>query len=205
VIVIMTIMLVFAAYTVPRMWSAVMKRERERQTLYAMQQYAKAIYEFQEKNGKVYPTSIQQLKDAKQPRFIRGVKGELADPLTGEVDWLVIPQSAASLIPQHKYLGGTLAANPPGLPPPPPPPPPPPTDSSASDTTGTNPGGKPALPGIPIKDYAGGPFIGVRPSVKGKSLLTLFDADTYETWVYTTLDYQAERNLRIQAASTVFH
>jgi type II secretory pathway pseudopilin PulG len=201
VIVIMTIMMIFVAYTVPRLWSTVLKRERERETIYAMQQYAKAISEFQDKN-KAFPTSIQQLKDARQPRFIRGVKGEFPDPLTGEVDWLVIPQSAAAVIPQHKYAGGT-APNPTGSGAPPPPPPPPP-DTSGTDTTGTN-AGKPALPGIPIKDYAGGPFIGVRPNAHGKSLLMLFEADTYETWVYTVTDYQQERDIRKLAGATVFH
>jgi type II secretory pathway pseudopilin PulG len=196
VIVIMTIMMIVVAYTVPRMWSTVMKRERERQTIYAMQQYAKAIAEFQKKN-QTFPTSPQQLKDARMPRMIRGVKGEYTDPLTGEVDWLVIPQAAAASLPAHNLTGG--GNNPTGVPPPPPPP------IQSTDTSGTNPTAPPGLPGIPIKDYAGGPFVGVRPAAHGKSLLTLFGADTYETWVYTTLDYTNEKNLRIQAASTVYH
>src|SRR5437764_1825649 len=94
-LVIMTIMMVFVAYTVPRQWSTVMKREREKETIFAMQQYAKAITEFRLKNS-AYPTSPKQLQDARQPRMIRGPKGEFVDPLTGEVDWLVIPQAAAS-------------------------------------------------------------------------------------------------------------
>ena len=44
---------------------------------------------------KTYPVGPNQLKEARSPRFIRGVKSELVDPLTGEVDWLVIPQAAA--------------------------------------------------------------------------------------------------------------
>lgn len=202
VIVIMTIMMIFVAYTVPRMWSTVMKRERERQTIFVMQQYAKAIVEFREKN-KTYPTSMQQLKEARQPRMIRGVKGEFPDPLTGEVDWLVIPQAAATSLPAHTT---TTNGTPPGPTPPPPPPPNPSTDSSGTPgATGTNPPGTPALPGIPIKDYAGGPFIGVRPPTHGKSLMTLFGADTYETWVYTTIDYDQEKLGRLQAAATVYH
>lgn len=199
VIVIMTIMMIVVAYTVPRMWSTVMKRERERQTIYVMQQYAKAIVEFREKN-KTYPTSMQQLKDARQPRMIRGVKGEFPDPLTGEVDWLVIPQAAAASLPAHYATTGT---NGPSNVPPPPPPPPPPNPST--DSSSTNPTATPALPGIPIKDYAGGPFVGVRPPTHGKSLMTLFGADTYETWVYTTIDYDQEKLGRLQAASTVYH
>src|SRR5258706_8995744 len=33
VLVIMTIMMIFVAYTVPRQWSTIMKRERERETI----------------------------------------------------------------------------------------------------------------------------------------------------------------------------
>ncbi|MDP9360370.1 MAG: type II secretion system GspH family protein [Acidobacteriota bacterium] len=197
VIVLVTIVMIFAAYTIPRQWSTIMKRERERQTIYAMQQYAKAITAFRIKNGNAYPTSPQQLKDARQPRLIRGLKGELVDALTGEVDWLVIPQSAAGALPQHNIAGNPN--NPQGAPPPPPP-----TQTQTTDTSSTNPQAKPGLPGIPIKDYAGGPFIGVRPAAHGKSLLTLLGADTYETWVYTSLDYEQEKALRINAAGTVF-
>jgi type II secretory pathway pseudopilin PulG len=196
VIVIMTIMMIVVAYTVPRMWSTVMKRERERQTIYAMQQYAKAISEFKGKN-QTFPTSPQQLKDARMPRMIRGVKGELVDPLTGEVDWLVIPQAAAASLPAHF---GTNPNNPGGVTSPVTG-----TGNTATDTSGTNPNATPALPGIPIKDYAGGPFVGVRPNAHGKSMTSLFGADTYETWVYTTLDYEQEKALRIQAASTIYH
>jgi type II secretory pathway pseudopilin PulG len=212
VIVIMTIMMIVVAYTVPRMWSTVMKRERERQTIFVMQQYAKAIAEFRDKN-KTYPTSPQQLKDARQPRMIRGLKGEFPDPLTGEVDWLVIPQAAAAALPQRN-IG---ANNPPGGGMPSGPSTQQPltgttgttstSGTSATDTssTSTNPQAPPGLPGIPIKDYAGGPFIGVRPPAHGKSLISLLGADTYETWVYTTVDYDQEKLLRIAAAGTVFH
>ena len=202
VIVIMTIMMIVVAYTVPRMWSTVMKREREKQTIYVMQQYAKAIVEFQLKN-QTYPTSPQQLKDARQPRMIRGVKGEYVDPLTGEVDWLVIPQAAAASLPPHTGVTTNGTAGPP--PPPPPPPPDPAKDTSGSNNSSANPNAATGLPGIPIKDYAGGPFIGVRPAAHGKSLATLFGAETYETWFYTTLDYTRERDARRLAAATVYH
>jgi len=211
VIVIMTIMMVFVAYTVPRQWSTVMKRERERRTIFAMQQYAKAITEFRLKHGNAYPTSPQQLKEARLPRLIRGLKGEIADPLTGEVDWLVIPQAAASALPQRNPANPNA---PPGSGPAPTPIVPPTTSSASSSTdttgtgtstSGTNPAAPPGLPGIPIKDYAGGPFVGVRPPVHGKALISLLGADTYETWVYTSIDYEQEKQLRIAAASTVFH
>jgi type II secretory pathway pseudopilin PulG len=198
VIVIMTIMMIVVAYTVPRMWSTVLKRERERQTIYVMQQYVKAIAEFQKKNN-TFPTSPQQLKDARLPRMIRGVKGEYTDPLTGEVDWLVIPQAAQASLPPHTTTntngtaGPTLPVAVPA------------TDTSSSNNSSGNPNAATGLPGIPIKDYAGGPFIGVRPAAHGKSLTTLFGAETYETWVYTTLDYTRERDARLLAAATVYH
>jgi hypothetical protein len=132
------------------------------------------------------------------------VKGEYPDPLTGEVDWLLIPQSAAGSLPAHN--NGVNPNGPTGGPPPPPPPPPanPTTAPPGTDSSGTAPPGTPSLPGIPIKDYAGGPFIGVRPPTQGKAFISLFDATTYETWLYTTIDYDNDMALRRQAASTVF-
>ncbi|MEK6373082.1 MAG: type II secretion system protein [Acidobacteriota bacterium] len=175
VIVLMTIMMVFVAYTVPRQWSAILQRDRERQTIYAMQQYARACLEFQRKN-QTYPVNPSQLKEARSPRLIRGLDGELVDPLTGEVDWLVIPQAAAQAIG-------------PGPQPPP---------------TGTNPQPPPALPGIPLKDYAGGPFVGVRPPISGKSMLALNGNETYETWSYTAIDLQRDVTLRVAGLQTVW-
>jgi hypothetical protein len=170
-----TIMMIFVAYTVPRQWSAILQRDRERQTIYVMQQYARACLEFQRKH-QTYPVNPSQLKEARSPRFIRGLEGELVDPLTGEVDWLVIPQAAAASIPA------------PGTPP--------------ATATGTQ--APPALPGIPLKDYAGGPFVGVRPPVSGKSMLSLNGNETYETWSYTALDLQTDITKRIAGNQTVW-
>ena len=175
VIVLMTILLVFVAYTVPRQWSAILQRDRERQTIHVMQQYARACLEFQRKH-QTYPVNPSQLKEARSPRFIRGIEGELIDPLTGEVDWLVIPQAAAASIPA------------PGTPP--------------ATATGTQ--APPALPGIPLKDYAGGPFVGVRPPVSGKSMLSLNGNETYETWSYTALDLQRDITMRLAGNQTVW-
>src|SRR5436305_11890178 len=79
-ILILTIMMVFVAYTVPRQWSTVMQREREKQTIFAMRQYARAIYGFQKKNGAL-PTSMDQLIQARQPRWLRGPKDGIPDPM----------------------------------------------------------------------------------------------------------------------------
>jgi len=170
VIVIMTIMMIFVAYTVPRQWSTIRQRDRERQTIFIMRQYAIAIDAFEKRNHAL-PVNITQLKDARQPRFVRGPKAEWVDPLTGEVDWLIIPQAAGATPPPPQ----------PGTPPAPAPP-------SA----------------IPMKDYAGGPFIGVRPNKTGDSLIELNGMSKYEQWTYTLLDYRNERTLRLTAAQKVW-
>jgi len=49
--------------------------------------------------------------------------------------------------------------------------------------------------------YAGGPFIGVRPSKTGQSFLEFRGAKSYEQWSFTALDLKAEMqafNLGIQ-------
>ena len=93
-IVILTIIMVFVAFTVPRLWSAVMQRDRERQTIFVMKQYARAIYEFQKTKG--IPVKLDQIKEARLPRYIRGVNGEYVDPLTGKVDWILVPAGAVT-------------------------------------------------------------------------------------------------------------
>ena len=173
-LVILSVIMIVVTYTVPRQWSAILQRDRERQTIFAMQQYARACYEFNQRNNKVYPVSPQQLKEARSPRFMRGVKGDLIDPLTGEVDWLVIPQAAAI------------------------------TPAPAPNPSTTTPQPKPILPGVPLKDYAGGPFVGVRPPVSGKSMLSLNGNDTYETWSYTALDLDNEIKRRMAGLAIVY-
>ncbi len=175
----MTVMMIFVAYTVPRQWSAVMQRERENQTIFVMKQYAIAIDEFERRNHAL-PVNIGQLKQARQPRFLRGPKAEFVDPLTGEVDWLVIPQSAAGLT-------GTPA---PGTPP-----------ATNTSTTGATPA---TVPGIAMKDYAGGPFIGIRPNKNGDSLIEFRGAKKYEQWSYTVIDYRNDRNALWAAAQKVW-
>ena len=168
-IVIMTLMMIVVAYTVPRQWSTIVQRDRELQTIAIMKQYAKAIDAFEAKNHAL-PVSVDQLKEARQPRFLRG-KGEYLDPLSGQMDWLIVTQAAAA--------GPTPV---PGNPP----------------VTGTPP------PGIPMKDYAGGPFVGIRPGKSGTSLIGLNGATTYEEWRYTVLDYRNERGARLASAAKMW-
>lgn len=203
----MTIMMVFVAYTVPRQWSTVMQRERELETIFVMKQYARAINEFSRKNGNALPTSIDQLKKAKLPRYLRAKDGEYIDPLTGAVDWMIIPASSqgatGSTIPGTQGgsgPGGTATTGTTGT-------------TGTTSTTGTSatdtsqPGtaaGMPAVPAIPMKDYAGGPFIGVRPAKTGKSFLELNGAQNYEQWSYTVNDLRNAINARNAAASKIW-
>ena len=207
VLVILSIMLIFLAYTVPRQWSAIVQRQRELQTIYAMQQYARACEEFRRKNN-TFPVSPNQLKEARSPRMIRGVTGEIIDPLTGEVDWLVITQAQAASIPNPNGPQGTQPNPNPQNQYPNPSPQNPIYQNPQSGTnpqTGTNPNsGAGALPGIPIKDYAGGPFVGVRPPVSGKAMISLNGNDTYETWSYTALDLAADIQRRAAGLSIVY-
>ena len=190
-LVIMSVMLIFVAYTVPRQWSLVMRRERELQTIFIMQQYAKAIDAYWAKNNHVYPVSISQLTEARDPRFLRCPKDGCIDPLTGAVDWYIIPQS------QAPAPGG--GQNAPGAPP---------LTQTTSTAGAAAPGSSPQTTtgpiGIAMKDYAGGPFVGVRPNKTGSSLITLNGADHYEQWIYTQLDYNQDKVNRQNAAQKMW-
>lgn len=194
VLMIMSIMLIFVVYTVPRQWSIIMQREREQQTIYTMQQYAKACDAFRRKNN-TYPVSMQQLLEARQPRFIRCPKDGCVDPLTGEVDWLVIPQSQAPAPGGGAPLPPGVNQNPQIQNP---------VQNPAQAQNPQQPGAPTAPAGIPIKDYAGGPFVGVKPNKNGTSLVIFNGADHYEQWIYTALDYGNDRNARQQAAQKLW-
>lgn len=160
VLVILTVLSVVVAYTVPPAWSQILKRDREIQTVWVMKQYARAIYEFQRKRNAL-PVSLDQLKEQNTPRVLRAL---YPDPLTGEMDWILVPPGTPGT--------GTPA---PGMP--------------AQTTTTPQPGSAPP-PGSP-GDYRG-PFIGVRPPVTGQSYVSLNGADQYENWVYTLNELQQE-------------
>jgi type II secretory pathway pseudopilin PulG len=179
-IVIMTIIAVTIAYTVPRQWSIATARDRDQQTLFAMKQYARAIQAFQDKN-KAQPVTLDQLKQARNPRFLRG-KGELIDPLTGKVDWIPIPMTN-QVAQQGQQPPGT---NVPGIIPNqrnqivPVMAPIAPLPQQQQTSTAGQPGG------------LVGPMMGVRPNKTGTSYLKVNGNDTYEQWSYTTADLQAE-------------
>jgi len=173
-IVILTVILIFVAYTVPRQWSAIMQRERERETVFAMKQYARAIREFAKNHGGTRPVSMDQLKEAKLPRYMRGVKGEIVDPLTGKFDWILVPPGAVTTNP--------AAGNPQNGAP-----------NGGSATSVFNPAASP-------KDYIGD-FVGVRPPVTGRSMLKFNGAEQYDQWYYTVNDLDVEIRMRTALAN----
>jgi type II secretory pathway pseudopilin PulG len=200
-LVILTVMAVFLAYTVPRMWSDVMRRQRERQTLFVMKQYARAILEYQKSHANTAPTQLAQLKDARRPRVLRG-QGDLVDPLSGKNDWILVPFGAitpgstapgtAPITPGAPQPGGGINGTAtPG------------TGTSGtsgtSGTTGTDSGSATGQAANAANSV--GPFIGVRPGVTGESLLAVNDQNHYEQWMYTITDLQKDINSVVAGAT----
>ncbi|HJQ36730.1 MAG TPA: hypothetical protein VKB93_06300 [Thermoanaerobaculia bacterium] len=105
-LVLLTIMAMVIAYTVPEQWSMIMARERDRQTIFLMKQYARSIKAWAMKNGGM-PTSLEQITEAKEPRVIRG-GGKWICPITGkEDDWILVPFNAIQNPPQPNQLQAT--------------------------------------------------------------------------------------------------
>ena len=189
-IVILTIISIVVAYTVPTQWSLVMRRERERQTIFLMKQFARGIENWERKHQSL-PVSLEQLQEARQPRMLRG-DGKWIMPLSGkEDDWIMVPPQAI-----EAQAGGV--------------PPPPGPGGNNPAFGGRNPAvpqaGQPGQPPSKLnpeaspKDYVG-PFLAVRPNAKGKSLIEFNGAEDYSQWVYTVRDLQNERNMKQQAMS----
>ena len=176
-IVLLTIISLVIAYTVPTQWSMVMKRERDRQTIFLMKQFARGIMKWQQKHN-TQPVSMQQLQDARKPLMLRG-GGKWPCPLTGsEDDWILVP--ATALTADGQVIPGAVG------------------------TPGRNPATNPQAPGQqqgggPMKlnkdlspaDYVG-PFVGVRPNASGESFNALNGAENYDEWVYTVFDLTNE-------------
>jgi type II secretory pathway pseudopilin PulG len=164
-LVLLTIISVVVAYSVPEMWSTALKRERDLQTIFAMKQYARAIQQFQQKRG-VLPTSLEQLTEQNNPRVLRQ---EYICPLTGEKNWILVPPGAP---PQSVPNPGGQG----------------PTPGSAPQ------GAQPVNPGTGLTGEYVGPFVGVRPPVSGESFITFRDQDRYENWTYTINELNQENN-----------
>lgn len=198
----MTVLMIFIAYTVPKQWSLALQRDRERQTIFVMRSYARAIMEWQRRHGGL-PTSLDQLKEARSPRLVRGPTGELTDPLTGKVDWILVPPQAvqnngqmANANQQQQQQPGprSVWTNPaaqtgtggPQY-----------TMGNGNNTGTPNPNSATGQAASP-RDYKG-PFVGVRPAKTGQAYLMLNGSDKYEEWTYTVQDLQNEINARNMA------
>jgi type II secretory pathway pseudopilin PulG len=181
-LVILTIISIVIAATVPEQWSKIMQRERDKQTIFAMKQAARAIYRWQQKH-QALPTSLEQLKEAKEPRMLRFSGEEFVMPLTGkEKDWILVPLGA--LEAQQPIAGNPQQPQQPANP-------------QTPQQPGMTPPSKLRKEASP-KDYVG-PFVGVRPNLEGKSFLALNGAEDYSEWVYTTQDVSNEIQMRIAA------
>lgn len=180
-IVILTIISIVVAYTVPTQWSLIMRRERDRQTIFLMKQYARGIMAWQTKHSNTAPVSLEQLQDARKPRMLRGT-GKWPCPLTGnEDDWILVPPNA--LMPANAPQPNTPLQT---------------TEQSRTQTPQNQP-----VPGpdgrVPMKlnkelspkDYVG-PFVAVRPNASGPSFIALKGIEDYSEWVYTVDDLRAE-------------
>jgi type II secretory pathway pseudopilin PulG len=193
-IVILTIISLVIAYTVPAQWSMVMKRERDRQTIFLMKQFARGILRWQQKHNNTAPVSLQQMQDARKPLMLRN-GGKWPCPLTGsEEDWILVPAQAVmpngQVVPQggaNNQGGGSgigIRGNPPQ----------PPQAANGREPSKLN---KELSP----KDYVG-PFVGVRPNASGKSFIALNGAEDYSEWVYTVEDLKQEIAMRQAALAT---
>jgi type II secretory pathway pseudopilin PulG len=191
-IVILTIISIIIAFTVPEQWSVVLKRERDRQTIFLMKQFARSIMTFEVRHS-ASPTSLQQLQDARQPRVIRG-GGKWPCPLTGKVDdWILVPPTAVQQgqvgqITITPPTGSNPATNPTD----------PATNPQATSTAPFGSTGTKLIPEASPKDYTG-PFVAVRPNVTGKSYVAFNGVEEYDQWVYTVQDLRAEIQMRQQA------
>jgi len=174
-LVLLTILSIIIAYTVPTQWSLILRRERERQTIFLMKQYALGIANWERKHQGL-PVSLEQLQEARQPRMLRGT-GKWPNPLTGREDgWIMVPPNAIETVAGG---GGTQPpGNIGGIP----------QQGGATAPSKLN---KTASP----KDYVG-PFVAVRPDNSGPSLLELNGATDYSQWIYTLQDLKNERQMR---------
>jgi hypothetical protein len=183
-IVILTIISIVVAYTVPQQWSLVLKRDRDRHTIFLMKQFARGIHAWRVKHPGTLPGDLKQLQDARSPLLIRG-GGAWPCPLTGkEDDWILVPPNAVTPagVPQPPSQGviGTPAQQ----------------MGSQQPSTGSK-----LNPELSPKDYKG-QFIGVRPNATGESFITLNGAENYEEWVFTADDLVQEiaaRNMALMS------
>src|ERR1700742_4387664 len=94
VIFLTVILLVSLAIAAPKMAMSI-QRDKELETVHRGEQYRRAIKLYYQKFGS-YPTSIDQLVETNQMRFLRK---KYSDPLTGKDDWKPVLYGQAHVRP----------------------------------------------------------------------------------------------------------
>jgi type II secretory pathway pseudopilin PulG len=83
---------------VSRVWSTTVQREREAQLLWVGHAYRNAIAAYYVHGGQ-FPQSLQQLlQDDRSPVPLRYLRQLYPDPMTGQVDWTLIPDPTSQRI-----------------------------------------------------------------------------------------------------------
>jgi len=183
VLTIVTVVAVIVAFTLPKQWSLIAKREREIQTVWVMKQYARGIDEFQRAHNAL-PVSLEQLEKQTKPRVMRQM---YPNPLSGEMDWILVPPTAPGRPaqtpgqkPKKDQDGSNNSGN---------------QDSNDGEHNDSRNRRSRGTAGTPSSgsSRAPGPFVGVRPPQTGESIIALNGATSYEDWQFTVQDLQKEK------------
>jgi type II secretory pathway pseudopilin PulG len=176
-----TLLLIALALEAPKIGQQI-KREREEELIHRGQEYATALKKFYRANNGQYPTSLDQLENSNNRRFLRK---RYKDPITGKDDWKLIHVGEAimNLAPP----GGQPGSG---------------SDTGGSKQDGSNQGGSnqggsntgktggggqnspPSSLGPPQGQIGGGPIIGVASISKEKSIKEIKGKDHYDEWQF---------------------
>jgi type II secretory pathway pseudopilin PulG len=112
-LIMVAIMVIASAAIAPRVAQEI-KRQREQELIHRGTQYARAIKRYYKKFGR-YPTSIDQLQNTNNIRFLRK---RYTDPITGKDEWRLIHFGQAKVTPKTfgvNLPGGPASPVPPGV------------------------------------------------------------------------------------------
>src|SRR6266481_166963 len=199
VMLLITLMLIALTVAAPRVAQQV-KREKEEELIHRGQEYCAAIGKFFKANNGLYPSSLDQLENTNNKRFLRR---RYKDPMTGKDDWRLIHvgESQLNLTPagnpslpggtnqsgtNPNNTGSTLQSgsrNQTGL------------SSGNSGQSGLGPGSSPpnnnglvpvqSLTSAPAgQQIGGGQIIGIASSSKAESIRELRGKNHYNEWEF---------------------
>ena len=106
VMLLVTLLLIALAIEAPRVAQQI-KREKEEELIHRGQEYSRAIKKFYIASGGHYPSSLEQLENTNNKRFLRK---RYTDPITGKDDWRIIHVGEAhlDLTPNGQPIAGDL-------------------------------------------------------------------------------------------------